>query len=156
MSDAPEIRPAIEADAAQVRALLPQLADFDVPERRNPDDLWAGDVVVFDDVLAGRRADCLAHVAAAGDKVLGLIIVTMRDELMSHAPSAHLEAIVVHPDARCTGLGRRLLAEAEQLARARGAQSISLHVFAKNERALSLYKADGYDPELIRAIKWFD
>ena len=90
------------------------------------------------------------------DEPQGLIIVTLRQELLSRAPSAHLEAIVVAPGARGMGLGRRLLTHAESRARAAGAASMSLHVFANNVRARALYDADGYDSELIRAIKWLD
>jgi len=74
---------------------------------------------------------------------------------MSHAPSAHLEAIVVHPDARGSGLGQRLLDRSEALAQEYGAESLSLHVFANNHRARALYQSSGFDQELIRAIKWF-
>lgn len=145
--------------------LLPELADFDLPPKRDPKDLWVGDMTLLEAILNETTPDKTANQSFACvavdmtpdvEKVLGLIIVTMRDELMSHAPSAHLEAIVVHADARGIGLGRKLLAEAESRAKARDAQSLSLHVFARNERALTLYKAQGFDPELIRAIKWFD
>ena len=156
MTDHIQIRPAETDDEAAIIALLPQLADFEVPENRNPDDLWQGDAAMVSAVLAGSKPDTFLEVAVANDKLLGVIMVTMREELMSHAPSAHLEAIVVHADARGTGLGRKLLAESEARAKAGGAQSLSLHVFARNERALTLYKAEGFDPELIRAIKWFD
>lgn len=157
MTDLPTIRAATQADEKAICALLPQLADFNVPPRRNPDDLWQGDVKLVHDILAGQAPDSFCEVAVnADDKVLGLIVVTMREELMSHAPSAHLEAIVVHPDARGQRLGLTLLAHCEQVVRARGAESLSLHVFANNQRARSLYVANGFDEELIRATKWFD
>lgn len=156
MSQPIEIRAAEPVDEAQMMALLPDLADFELPPHRNAKDLWQGDAQLLPKILDGTVATSFARVAVRGDQVLGLIIVTMREELMSHAPSAHLEAIVVHAQARGLGLGRSLLNEAETQARQRGAASISLHVFAKNERALTLYKAEGYDAELIRAIKWFD
>ncbi len=89
------------------------------------------------------------------DAPVGLILVTLREELMSHAPSAHLEAIVVAPEARGAGVGALLLTRAEDAAKDRGAHSLSLHVFANNSRARALYDKLGYDSELIRAIKWF-
>ena len=83
-------------------------------------------------------------------------MVTLREELLSHAPSAHLETIIVAPQARGKGLGSRLLERAEQRAIALGAKSLTLHVFSNNIRARSLYKKHGYDEELLRCIKWFD
>jgi ribosomal protein S18 acetylase RimI-like enzyme len=88
--------------------------------------------------------------------VLGLALITMREELLSHMPSAHLEAIVVSPEARGMGLGRTLLQHTEAAVKKRGAHSLSLHVFNKNQRAKSLYTSHGFDNELIRAIKWLD
>ena len=42
---------------------------------------------------------------------------------------------------------------AEEGARARGAESLTLHVFSTNTRARALYERLGYAGELIRYIK---
>ncbi len=155
MTETPQIRPATVADMHQVASLLPQLTDFDVPAERNPDDLWQGDAALAEQSLRGEAAQTLLEAASSDNNIVGVIMITLREELMSHAPSAHLEAIVVHPSARGTGLGQKLLARSEVIARENGAQSLSLHVFANNQRARALYQSNGFDEELIRAIKWF-
>lgn len=156
MTDNHTIRPLAHKDLDAALALLPLLADFEVPEMRNPDDLWLSDAKLLRAVADGQAANSFAEVAVdEQDCVVGVILITMRAELMSYAPSAHLEAIVVAPNARGTGLGKRLLSRAEQSAEAQGAQSLSLHVFANNHRARALYDQQGYDSELIRATKWF-
>jgi len=138
-------------------ALLPQLADFPVPERRNPVDLWHSDAQLLGEVVAGSTVMTFADVIVdTTDRPHGLVLITLREELMSHAPSAHLEAIVVSPEKRGQGLGQKLLQHAENAAARRGARSLSLHVFSNNLRARGLYDKAGYDSELIRAIKWFD
>jgi ribosomal protein S18 acetylase RimI-like enzyme len=137
-------------------ALLPQLADFKLPPKRHAKDLWESDAQLLEQVIHGHANESFADViTGADDKPLGMVLITLRSELMSKAPSAHLEAIVVQPQARGRGLGRQLLAHAETAAAARGAQSLSLHVFSNNLRARGLYDEAGYDSELIRAIKWF-
>ena len=157
MSEFISFRTAEMADLPRARELMPMLADFDVPARRDPTHLWDSDLQLFEAVLAGSAPNSFAEVATGpNEDILGLILVTLREELMSHAPSAHLEAIVVAPEARGRGLGRQLLKRAEALTAEHGARSLSLHVFANNHRARSLYDASGYDSELIRAIKWFD
>ncbi|MEM7218145.1 MAG: GNAT family N-acetyltransferase [Pseudomonadota bacterium] len=159
MTEAPapqEIRPARLTDVAAIRALLPDLAGFEVPPRRDPDDLWTGDAETLERWAQGRAPACLVHVAQSAAGIDGFTIVTLREELMSHAPSSHLEAIVVHERARGTGLGKRLLANAESAARAAGAGSMTLHVFGNNERARAVYRKSGYDEELIRSIKYLD
>ena len=65
--------------------------------------------------------------------------------MLSEAPSAHLETIIVGPQFRGIGLGRRLLQHTESEVRARGAGSLTLHVFRRNERAHSLYQSFGFD-----------
>jgi ribosomal protein S18 acetylase RimI-like enzyme len=157
MTDKSTIRPLEGRDLEAMLALMPQLADFDLPAKRNPQDLWRSDARLLEQVAAGQANASFAEVLVDDqDNAVGLILISMTHELMSHAPSAHLEAIVVAPAARGSGLGQQLLARAEQSAKARGAQSLSLHVFSNNKRARALYDKQDYDSELIRAIKWFD
>ena len=153
----PKIRSATAVDQVRLLELLPLLADFDIPKARKPEDLWLGDVPLLKAVLAGNASQSFLDVAVnEEDFILGLVLITLREELLSHAPSAHLEAIVVAPEARGMGLGRTLLQHTEDAVSKRGAHSLSLHVFNKNQRAKSLYTSHGFDNELIRAIKWLN
>ncbi len=76
--------------------------------------------------------------------------------MLSHEPSAHLEAIVVAPEYRGLGLGSKLTQHCETRVKALGAKTLTLHVFNRNQRARALYAAHSFDEELIRAIKWLD
>lgn len=141
------------ADEARLLALIPQLADFPVPNGRDPRTLWASDADLLRRCLDGDAPQSFLQVAAGNDEILGFTLTTLRPELLSGAPSAHLEAIVVAAAARGLGLGRKLLASAESEALARGALTITLHAFGTNARARALYESAGYDPELIRYSK---
>lgn len=55
-----------------------------------------------------------------------------------------LAAIYVHPGWRGQGVGRQLMAEAEESFRSWGCHSIHLMVTARNERAVGLYRSLGY------------
>lgn len=148
------LREATPADGNALIALLPQLAAFELPPKREPEHLWHGDRDMIQDWLAGNRPECFATVAVADDgSIGGYAFVSMREELLSHAPSAHLEVLVVASDARRAGLGARLCADVEAEAKTRGATSMTLHVFGNNKRARALYAKIGYDEELIRTIK---
>ena len=150
-------RPAEPDDYDALLKLLPQLADFDIPARRFANNLWEGDAQLLKSVLDKETQVTFADVAVdSGNQIAGLILVTMRDEILSHEPSAHLEAIVVSPSARGQGLGRRLLQRAEDRVKELGAKTLTLHVFANNQRARSLYRSHGFDEEMLRCIKWFD
>lgn len=143
-------------DCDAILALFPRLASFDVPNGRNPEQLWGDDAKMLQAWAAGADDNCFVHIARddAG-AIVGATMVTLRPELLSHAPSAHLEVIVVAASAEGRGIGKALLGAAEAAARKRGAHSMSLHVFANNVRARKVYERAGYDAELIRCIKPF-
>ncbi len=132
---------------------MPRLGGFDLPASRNPRHLWEHDAEMLREWACGESA-CLVHVAVdgAGD-VLGFSMVTLRPELLSHEPSAHLEAIALAPSAEGRGIAKALLATAEKAAQSKGASTMTLHVFSVNERARGLYERAGYDGELMRYIK---
>ncbi len=151
------IRGARKEDEPEILALLPYLADFDIPVRRNSADLWSGDAALARDILSDAAPSSFIDIAERDDGAMaGLIIVSLREELLSHGPSAHLEAIVIASHARGLGLGKRLMTHCEDKVRQMGAASLTLHVFERNQRARALYASKGFDEELIRAIKWLD
>ena len=142
------------ADETALLDMLPQLADFDLPTGRAPRDLWYGDAELLRRHLAGATAHTRLLVARASDGApVGLALVSLGEEALSHAPNAHLEALVVSAAARGQGLGRRLLAAFEALAAEAGARTVTLNAFKNNERARGLYESAGYDGEIIRYIK---
>lgn len=152
--DAYRIRDAIADDLPALNALIPQLADFELPPGRRPDDLWQGDAKLMAEHLAGNNDNTFLLVAESEcDGVVGLALTSMQPEWISHAPSAHLEAIVVAPEARGSGLGRRLLAATERRSAERGALTLTLHAFRSNTRARGVYEKAGYDAELYRYTK---
>lgn len=151
------VRDAVGEDADAILALMPRLASFDVPESRNPADLWRSDAAMFKRWLDGEAPECFVHVAVDdAQQVVGFTLVSLRPELLSHEPSAHLEAIAVGEETEGMGVGQALLAAAEDEARAKGAKTITLHVFSVNTRARSFYEKSGYDGELIRYTKNLD
>jgi ribosomal protein S18 acetylase RimI-like enzyme len=151
------IRAATPADTEQILALFPRLAAFEIPPQRRPEFLWQGDAEQVKRWSEGALPELLVFVAVnAANEVLGVSVARMGKELLSHAPSAHLEALMVRKEAEGRGIGGQLVDAIEQEARARGATSMTLHVFGSNTRARELYRRKGFNEELIRAIKFFD
>ncbi len=148
------IREASPADLDAIRRLLPRLAAFDLPARRAPEDLWRGDEEMLLRWRDGREPDLVAHVAVdSDDSILGIAVTRLRKELLSEAPSAHLEILAVAETAEGRGMGKALVTAAEAAVRGRGAETMTLHVFGVNTRARRMYEKLGYDGELIRYIK---
>ena len=149
-----DVRAATVEDGQAMVALLPRLAAFEIPDFREPRHLWQGDQALLESWLAGNADNCQVHVAVDdSEQVIGLTLVSLRPELLSNEPSAHLEAIVVAEGNQGAGVGEALLSNAETAARGAGAKTLTLTVFATNHRARALYERMGYTGELIRNIK---
>lgn len=134
--------------------LLPMLADFEVPDGRNPRDLWFEDSELMKKVLAGNNKNTKILVATnTVDDAIAIAMYTIKPELLSHSPSAHLEAIAVHPDHARNGIAKKLIDACSDGARQHGATCMSLHVFSNNTSARSLYEHCGFDEEIIRCYK---
>jgi ribosomal protein S18 acetylase RimI-like enzyme len=148
------VRNAKKTDSDAMLALLPRLAAFEIPDSRNAEHLWVHDAALLRDWIAGTADHCLVQVAESSEaQIVGMSMVTLRPELLSQEPSAHLEALAVADGVEGQGIGQMLLRAAEEEAVANGAQTITLHVFATNKRARKLYERSGYDGELVRYIK---
>jgi len=150
------IRDATLADGEAMLALVPRLAEFDIPKRREPRHLYQDDEALLRRWLAGDFAASLVQVAVSGDEILGFTLTSLRPEPLSRLPSAHLEAIAVAKNAEGRGVAKALMAACEKSARSRGARFLTLHVFACNNRARKLYENCGYEGELLRYIKDLD
>lgn len=148
------IRQATHDDIKALVALLPRLADFEVPADRDPKDLWFGDSKLLEKAITGKAPDSHVLVAADADNtVVGVAMYTIKPELLSGASSAHLESLAVDAGHTRQGLGQKLIDATATAAVHKGATCMSLHVFSNNERARALYKASGFNEELIRCYK---
>ena len=148
-----QIRNALPADGDAMLAMMPRLADFEVPAHRKAEDLWAGDAAMLRRWLAGDADQCLVQVAVLADEIVGFTLTSLRPDPLSHEPSAHLEAIAVAPGSEGLGAGKALLQAAEDNARQHGAGAMTLHVISSNRRARAIYEHCGYRDEMLRYIK---
>ena len=148
------IRAGTAADGDMMLALMPRLAEFEIPASRDPEHLWHDDAALLRQWIAGDTTDCLVQVAEGdGGVILGFTLVRLRPDALSHEPSSHLEAIAVSKDAEGKGVGHALLRGCEKEAAAHGALTMTLHVISTNSRARNFYERSGYDGEMIRYIK---
>ncbi|MEB3282722.1 MAG: GNAT family N-acetyltransferase [Lyngbya sp.] len=66
---------------------------------------------------------------------------------------AHIFLVYVHRDHRRRGIGSALMTHAENWAKQRGDQQISLQVFSHNQPALNLYRKLGYQTQSLSMLK---
>jgi GNAT superfamily N-acetyltransferase len=91
----------------------------------------------------GRSGDGVTFVADDGDRFYGLAGGYPEEE---DPDAVHLVAMWVDPEARRSGLGRRLIESVVGWARDRGARKVNLWVTDANEPAIALYRAYGFRP----------
>ena len=99
--------------------------------------------------IAVRLAACAqietALVAELDGKVGGFACVRVVPCVLYSEPYAELTELYVEPECRRRGVGRALIAYAERLAHARGANDLLIMTGVDNAAAQALYRAAGYD-----------
>jgi [ribosomal protein S18]-alanine N-acetyltransferase len=121
------IRPARTADVGTLLALEDEVFPTDRLNRRN--------------FLHALRSPTITFlVAARAGRCLGYVMVHRR----RRSTAGHLTSIAVAPGEAGHGLGRRLLAAAEEEAQARACAVLRLEVRADNAAAQRLYEHSGY------------
>lgn len=83
--------------------------------------------------------EAVTVLAEAGGELVGFAIGEVAQGV------GYVVTLDVAPDMRRAGLGRHLMEELENRACAAGAQAMMLHVFSKNEGAVRMYEALGYE-----------
>lgn len=132
------IREATPADWPDVASLLAQLGRPDV---RGSADEAAGRAV-FEAYLA--RPDAVALAAEVDGRVVGFLDMEYRTRLNFTSPQAWIPDLVVDAGSRGGGIGRALLARAEELAHERGCWGMSLESATWRERAHAFYVREGW------------
>jgi len=141
---APErIRVAAQADVSSLHALVEAAYRGDTARRG-----WTHEA----DLLGGQRtdADTLEELVAApgsailmaeiAGRVLGCVHVEAKPDAL-----AYLGLLSVHPDAQASGIGRRLIAAAEQYAgHVFGASAIEMTVIRQRSELIAFYERRGY------------
>jgi len=157
-----KVRNAVAEDLENIIPLLPRLADFEIPQGREADELWAGDKAMMLAWANGERKDINVFVATvcasvsddiANESIVGVSAVSWRNETYSGKSSSHLEILALDKSVEGMGLGKRLLETVEQHAVENHASSMTLHVYATNNRARCLYEKIGFEVEVIRYNK---
>ena len=86
---------------------------------------------------------CARAVYGPAAAILRLMLLSVMQH--RHRPGElHLEFLAVSPVARSRGVGSRLLQRADEIARERGMERVTLEVIASNPRARALYERSGF------------
>jgi len=134
---APEIRPARPADRESLWPLLGALAITFEPDR-----------TAFDAALDALLADPDALVLVAevpGLGIVGYLVAYCETTLLANGPAVWVSELIVNERVRREGVGRALMARAEDWSRERGAAQVAL----ATSRAGEFYRALGYSDAAV-------
>ncbi|MCA9878591.1 MAG: N-acetyltransferase [Thermomicrobiales bacterium] len=146
------IRPLSTEDAAFVTQVAPRLYPGPTASPRDPARMQSY-FATFTPANLTRDAGAEAFVALGGGVPLGLLVIKPDFDYFTDHPRAYIEILVVAESAEGRGVGRALMAFAEQWGRERGCREVVLDVFANNTGAIAFYERVGYAPDHLRMSK---
>ena len=147
------IRPATERDRTFILSLADRLADFDRPAWRTAEEIAEGDRRALAGELDSPSDDNGLFIALVDQQPAGCLLMWTLEDYFSGARHAHISVIAVTRETEGRGVGRALMAYAEQWARDRGHTRLTLSVFERNRRAQALYERAGFEVEMRRYAK---
>lgn len=150
---APLIRPAVGADRDRVLRLAERTVERDLPAGLDRDHLLALEQRELRECLERPRPGCHLLVAELAGEVVGFALLLLRPDLFRGTQVMHLHGLAVAEACSGRGIGSRLVAEGEALARGDGATEMTLNVFSDNRRARRLYRHLGFGAELVKYRK---
>ncbi|KAH9288197.1 hypothetical protein KI387_032314, partial [Taxus chinensis] len=99
-----------------------------------------------------RKVDIEPHLCLNGGRISGILTIDTVAEFLPRRGQlglrrtgiAYISNVAVRPKRRRRGIARRLVIEAEALARSWGCRSMALHCDVNNPAALALYQRQGF------------
>ncbi|HEX7731085.1 MAG TPA: GNAT family N-acetyltransferase [Rhodanobacter sp.] len=154
MSDPSLLIRLAEDDDDFILSLVPRFVDFPLPAWRRRHECIEG---IRDELLRHleeQPANSHLFVAEDADGTrVGFIHLQRTEDFFTGRSNCHVSDLAVAPAHEGRGVGKALLAHAEQWAREHQCQLVTLAVFPGNERARKVYEAAGYATDLLRLAK---
>ena len=148
------VRPARDSDRAFVLATAERLSVFGPPPWRTPAEVVEGEARTLRAFFEAPPRD--AALLVAEDETgapLGFAYLEILRDYFLLIEHAHIGILSVAAEAEGRGAGGALLSAAEDWARARGHDRLTLNVFERNARARAVYAHRGFEPESLRYVK---
>lgn len=150
--DASRIRPFVPADGPAARGLAPRLV-IGIAPWRDPGGMLRAARGWIDGSIDGLGPERAMMVAEDNRGRLVGFVGVARDVNFTGEAQASVGELVVTEEAEGTGVGRALMAAAEDWARERDLGLVVLETGAANDRARRFYGRLGYEEESVKLAK---
>lgn len=155
MTDASiHIRLAEAEDDAFILGLAERFTGFDLPAWRKRGETTAGIRRDIERHLREQPPNSYLFVAEDdGGERVGFLHLQKVVDFFTGQPNCHISDLAVAPSREGQGIGRALLAYADEWAREHHCKLVTLAAFPGNERARGLYEKHGFGVDLLRLAK---
>ena len=153
MEKAVTLRRGTPDDAPTVTVLARRLVAFGPPPWRDPEAMIRAAQRRLRAALRSTGADPIILVATVDDEVVGFIHLHSLKDQYRPTRHGHVSDVVVAEGFEGRGIGRRLLAAAEDWAHGLQFDWLTISVFATNHRAADIYEAAGFGRDILRLVK---
>lgn len=147
------IREAGENDRTFIFELSPRLAEVAKLDWHTDDAIQKMQDNYISEMLAETSTPNTTLIAEVNNVPLGFIHVRTRNDDISGEVCGTIPLLAVSPKSQGLGIGKLLMASAEEWAKGLGCRLIHLEVFANNSKANNFYHNLGFKPEMIHMIK---
>lgn len=143
-----------EDDDDFILGLVPRFVNFPLPPWRKRHECIEGIRTDLSRHLEHETPNNYLFVAEDADgTVVGFIDLQKTQDFFTGRANCHINNLAVAAAYERRGVGKALMAHAEEWAREHRCTLLTLAVFPGNERARALYEADGFAVDLLRLAK---
>ncbi|WP_066186563.1 GNAT family N-acetyltransferase [Gracilibacillus timonensis] len=146
-----KIRPYQEKDKDQIINLSYRFTDIPLMEYRNREDLKAKQLELAMNAVTSITSDIF--VVEDRDVFQGYIELTSDRDYFTNERIAYISAIAVTSGGEGKGIGKLLMAKAEEWCLDKGCKQLALDVFKANKHAISFYRHLGFEEEIVKMVK---
>ena len=152
--DSITIRPATPDDTAFILSLAPRFVDFELPKGRRKRETVAAIHADIERALhEAQPGDHFFVSVDSHEQRTGFLHLQVQRDFFSGKRACHIADLAVAPGHDGRGIGRALLAYAENWAGKQRCRWLTLAVFPANTRARALYERTGFATDLVRMAK---
>lgn len=148
------IRPFTSSDTNFIKSLISRFSEFDLPTWRQKNEIDNTNLVSLKKAMETPEQGSAIYIAEdETGKRAGFIHLQIQIDYFNNKKVGYISDLAVDSAFEGLGVGRILLAKAEDWARVEGCHLLSLYVFSNNSHARRIYEKLGFNEEVTKYVK---